>query len=112
MNNDLEFDSLIKKMATDHRPELPSPGVIWWRAQILKKQAEKERIERPVVIMRIAAAALLLLVVVWLWTIEADSMRDAWGRMGGFPFLPLLLAGAVMGLLVMALMWWWATSEA
>ena len=52
MNNDFEFDSLIKKMAADHQPELPSPGVIWWRAQILKKQAEKERIERPLTIMR------------------------------------------------------------
>jgi hypothetical protein len=104
-NNDLEFDSLIKRMAAGHQPELPSPDVIWWRAQILKKQAEKRRIERPVTIMRIAAAALLLLVVVWLWTIEADSMRDAWGRLGVSPFLPLLLAGAVMGLVVMALIW-------
>ncbi|HEV8491643.1 MAG TPA: hypothetical protein VGR76_05200 [Candidatus Angelobacter sp.] len=104
-NNDLQFDSLIKRMAAEHRPELPSPDVIWWRAQILKKQAEKRRIERPVTIMRIAAAALLLLVVVWLWTIEADSMRDAWGRLGVSPFLPLLLAGAVMGLVVMALIW-------
>ena len=105
-NSDLEFDSLIKKMAAGHQPELPSPDVIWWRAQILKKQAEKQRIERPVTIMRIAAAALLLLVVVWLWTIEADSMRDAWGRIGASPFVPLLLAGAVMGLVAMALMWW------
>jgi hypothetical protein len=104
-NNDLEFDSLIKRMAAEHQPELPSPDAIWWRAQILKKQAEKQRIERPVTIMRIAAAALLLLVMVWLWTIEADSMRDAWGRLGALPFVPLLLAGAVMGLVAMALMW-------
>jgi len=104
-NNDLEFDSLIKRMAAEHRPELPSPDVIWWHAQILKKQAEKQRIERPVTIMRIAAAALLLLVVVWLWAIEADSMRDAWSRLSALPFVPLLLAGAVMGLVVMALMW-------
>lgn len=110
-NNNLEFDSLIKKMAAGHQPELPSPDVIWWRAQILKKQAEKQRIERPVTIMRTAAAALLLLVVAWLWTIEADSMRDAWGRMSASLFVPLLLAGAVIGLVVMALMWW-TTSEA
>ena len=111
MNNDLEFDSLIKKMAAGHQPELPSPDVIWWRAQILKKQAEKQRIERPMTIMRIAATALLLLVVVWLWTSDAGSMRDAWSRLGGFPLVPLLLAGAVVGLVVMALMWW-TTSEA
>jgi len=110
-NNDLQFDFLIKKMAAEHKPELPSPDVIWWRAQILKKQAEKQRVERPVTIMRIAAAALSLLVLVWLLTNEAGSMRDAWGRLGAFPFVPLLIAGAVIGLVVMALMWW-TTSEA
>jgi len=106
MNNDLEFDSLIKKMAAGHQPELPSPDAIWWRAQILKKQAEKQRIERPVAVMRTAVAALFLLVLVGLLINEAGSMRDAWGRLGVFPFMPLLLAGAVMGLVVMALMWW------
>jgi hypothetical protein len=111
MNKDVEFDSLVKKMAAEHQPELPSPDVIWWRAQILKKQAEKQRIERPVTIMRIAATVLFLVVVVWLWTSEADSMRDAWGRLGAFPFVPLLLAGAVIGVVVISLMWW-TTSEA
>ena len=110
-NNNLEFDSLIKQMAAEHQPELPSPDAIWWRAQILKKQAEKQRIERPVTIMRMAATALFLLAVVWLWIKEAGSMRDALARLGAFPFVPLLLAGAVMGLVVMALMWW-TTSEA
>lgn len=109
MNNDYEFDSLIKKMAAEHQPELPSPDVIWWRAQILRKQAEKQRIERPVTIMRIAAAVLFLVVLVGLWINEA--MRDAWGRLGAFPFVALLLAGAAMALVVMALMWW-TTSEA
>lgn len=109
-NNDLQFDSLIKKMAADHRSELPSPDVIWWRAQILKKQAEKQRIERPVAVMRTAAAAFFLLVMVGLWISEAGSMPDALARLGAFPFLPLLLAGAVIGLVVMALMWW-TTSE-
>src|SRR5260221_12981138 len=55
MNEDSQLDFLIKKMAQDHRPELPSPDLIWWRAQILKKQAQKERIERPMVIMRMLA---------------------------------------------------------
>ena len=105
-NNDLQFDSLIKKMATEHQPELPNPDVIWWRAQILKKQAEKQRIERPVAMMRRAAAAFFLLVLVGLLINEAGSMRDALGRLGVFLFVPLLLAGAVMGVVVMALMWW------
>src|SRR5258708_39818502 len=66
MNNDSQFDSLIKKMAQDHRSELPSPDVIWWRAQILKKQAQRERIERPMVIMRMLAATVCLAVFLGL----------------------------------------------
>jgi hypothetical protein len=38
-------------------------------------------------------------------------MRDALARLGAFPFVPLLLAGAVMGLVAMVLMWW-TTSKA
>ena len=110
-NNDLQFDSLIKNMAASHQPELPSPDAIWWRAQILKKLAEKRRIERPVFIMRIAAAVLFLVLLAGLWISEARSMPDALARLGAFPFLPSLLAGAVIGLVAMALMWW-TTSEA
>jgi|SRR5579864_6290588 len=105
-NSDLQFDSLIRKMAAEHKPELPSPDAIWWRAQILRKQAEKQRIERPVTIMRIAAAALFLVVLGGLWIGEAGSMREALGQLGVFPFVPLLLAGAVMGLVTIVLLWW------
>ena len=105
MNNDLQLDSLIGKMAAEHKPELPSPDAIWWRAQILRKQAEKERIERPVTIMRRVAAALFLVVLVGLWINEAGSMRDALGNLGVFPFVPLLLAGGVMSLVVIVLLW-------
>ena len=109
-NND-QFDFLIKKMAAEHQPDLPSPDAIWWRAQILKKLEEKRRIERPVFMMRAVAAVLLLLVLAGLVISETRSMPDALARLGAFPFLPLLLAGAVAGLVVMALMWW-TTSEA
>jgi hypothetical protein len=60
MNHEFELDSLIKKMAEDHPAELPSPGLIWWRAQIVKRQEEKKRIERPVMIMRLVASAVCL----------------------------------------------------
>jgi hypothetical protein len=66
MSNDLQLDCLIKKMAQDHRPELPSPDLIWWRAQILKKQVQKERIERPMMIMRMLAATVCLAVFLGL----------------------------------------------
>ena len=77
MNNDFEFDSLIKKMAADHQPELPTPGVIWWRAQILKKQAEKERIERPLTIMRLLAVVACLAIVAGLGFSHADGITPS-----------------------------------
>ncbi len=107
MNNDFEFDSLIKKMAADHQPELPSPGVIWWRAQILKKQAEKERIERPFTIMRAVAAVLCLAVVVGLWINQAKGISAILNRAGEFPFA-FLVAGVVIGIGCIGLMWWTA----
>jgi len=57
MSDDSRLDFLLKRMAEEHQPELPSPGLIWWRAQILRKQQEKDRIERPMIIMRWLAAA-------------------------------------------------------
>jgi len=107
MNNDFEFDSLIKKMAADHQPELPSPGVIWWRAQILKKQAEKERIERPLTIMRTLAALLCLAVVVGLWISQGEAVSAILNRAGGFP-LGFLVVGVVIGIGCIGLMWWTA----
>ena len=65
-DKDLQLNSLIQQMAQQHQPELPSPGVIWWRARIQKKFAEKERIERPLVIMRMLAGTVGLVVVAWL----------------------------------------------
>jgi hypothetical protein len=109
MNNDFEFDSLIKKMAADHQAELPSPGVIWWRAQILKKQAEKERIERPFTIMRALAAVLCLAVVVGLWISQAEGISAVLSRADGFPFVPLLIVGVVIGIGCIGLIWWKAS---
>jgi hypothetical protein len=111
MNNDLEFDSLIKKMAAGHQPELPRPDVIWWRAQILKKQAEKERIERPFAIMRALSAVLCLVVVAGLWISQSDGISAILNRADGFPFTLLLVVGMVIGIGCIGLMWW-ATSEA
>jgi len=67
MNKEFELDSLLKQMADGHRPELPSPGLIWWRSQIVRKQQEKQRIERPLLIMRgVAAAACVAAFLVFL----------------------------------------------
>jgi hypothetical protein len=104
MDNDFEFDSLIKKMAADHPSELPSPGVIWWRAQILKKHAEKERIERPFTIMRVLAAILCVAVVVGLWVSQGEAVSAMLNRAGGFP-LGFLIVGVLIGIGCIGLIW-------
>jgi hypothetical protein len=105
MNNEFDLDLLIKKVAAEHQPELPSPGLIWWRAQILRKQAQKERIERPVTIMRMLAVAMCLVVVIGLWVSQGSAL---WALLGGsalLSLLPILLGGAVVTAAFVALMW-------
>jgi hypothetical protein len=63
MNNDSQLDSLLKQIADNHHPQLPSPSLIWWRAQILRKQQEQARIERPVRIMRMIGIVVCLVVL-------------------------------------------------
>ena len=79
MNNQYELDALLKQMAEDHRPQLPSPGLIWWRAQILRKQREKERIERPLMVMRwlaVVMCAVALVLVAGRWGAFHNAITD------------------------------------
>jgi len=98
VDNEFELDSLLKQMADSHRPELPSPGLIWWRAQILRKQQEKQRIERPLTIMRsMAGGACMVAFLVFL----AASWRQLELPWGGAPFwgpLAVTVLAALLGL--------------
>jgi hypothetical protein len=105
MNNDAELDLLIKQMAADHQPELPGPGLIWWRAQLLRKQAEQERIERPATIMRMISVATCALVVLALWVSQGGTLWSVLTRPGLLVFLPFLLGGLALAAIVMALLW-------
>jgi hypothetical protein len=105
MNNDRDLELLIKQMAADHQPELPGPGLIWWRAQLLRKQAEQERIERPAIIMRMIAAATCVVVMLAL---GASQGRTLWSALTGsslLVFLPVLLGGLALTAIVLALLW-------
>lgn len=99
MNDDLQLDSLIKKMAQEHRPELPGPGLIWWRAQIQKKLADRERIERPIVIMRLVAAAVCLVIFAAWLAVNWSGLQTGGTRSS---FLMLL---ALVGIGSMAAAW-------
>lgn len=93
MSEPRQLDSLLKQMAASHKAELPSPDLIWWRAQILKKQTAKERIERPMMFMRRLAA--VVCTVLFLTPLIA-----AGGSFASLEANPLVLAASIMILLV------------
>lgn len=111
-NNDVQFDSLLKQMAQDHQPQLPDPGIIWWRARILKKQADRERIERPLVFMRLAAPTVCVAVLLGFLTASWKQAEPA-ASPAHVAFLgPLLVLGALGCALLVALLVWSPASKA
>jgi hypothetical protein len=103
--NDSELDAILKQMSTEHRPQLPSPGLIWFRAQIVRKAWQKERIERPLLLMRgfagLIGAVILLLLVVRNW----GQMQDSMDHRSWF-LLPLLLMTLTASLAYGAILLW------
>jgi hypothetical protein len=96
-NDDSRLDFLIKNMAQDHQPQLPSPGVIWWRAQIQKKLAEKERVERPMMIMRLVVLALSAALVAGILVVNWREIGTmAGGQSGPFFVLGIFAAAALV----------------
>ena len=103
MNNQFELDALLKQMAEDHRPKLPSSGLIWWRAQILKKRKEKERIERPLIIMRGVAAATCVAALLVLLISNWGQLQGATGSATRL-LAPLLIVAVAASLVSTFLM--------
>jgi len=93
--NDSELDAILKQMATGHWPQLPSPGLIWFRAQIVRKARQRQRIERPLVVMRCLAwltcAVILLVFVAGNWR----QVQDVMDHRSWFVMPLLLLTRAV-----------------
>ena len=106
MNNEPEFDSLMKRMAEEHQPVLPSPDLIWWRAQILKKQEQKRRIERPFTIMRLVAALVCLEVFVAVWATYGQHLP----ALGGAGWLLLPLGAVVLAASLVSAVLLWSTA--
>ena len=104
--NESDLDAILKKMAAEHRPPLPGPGLVWFRAQLLRKAQQKERIERPLVFMRflaaLAAGAILLAFVAANWGEFQDAMNHA-SRL----LLPLLLLTLGASLASGAILLWY-----
>lgn len=94
---ELEFDALMKQMAADHHADLPSAQAIWWRARIQKKFENEKRVERPLMLVRLATAILGLIAALALAS-RFRLITDAPFRSGYFlAALAMTAAFAVLG---------------
>jgi hypothetical protein len=73
-------------------PNLPSPGVLWWRAQLRRRNAAVERVGRPMLGAQIFAMSITLLLVVGLVISQATQGLRWLSWLGQIPqpqFAPL-----------------------
>ncbi len=96
--NDHQLDAILKGMAEQGEPRLPSAGQIWFRALILRKMRRRERIERPLVVMRATAVAICLVGALAL----AGEMGGLAGRSYALPLLALT-AGVLIAAFLLAI---------
>ena len=72
-----------------------SPSLLWWRAQIRRKNAALERVMQPVVVAeKVAAMIVVLAFVVLLAWRRADVsswLSSVWGPLSNMTVLPMLL---------------------
>lgn len=69
------------RAATLPAPLLPPPGVLWWRAQIRRRQGAAERMSRPIVLAEALTLAATLFALVlaarrWFDFVDWTSLRD------------------------------------
>ncbi|MGB2628503.1 MAG: hypothetical protein WAK20_17090 [Candidatus Acidiferrum sp.] len=101
MKNEISLNAILREMVARHQPQLPNASLIWWRAQIARKLREKERIERPLQVMRvtaaIACAVMLSMLSTHIWgQLQALILENKWLLLS----LYLLTGSRVVGLLV------------
>jgi hypothetical protein len=56
-------------------PQLPPAGVLWWRAQLRRRNAAVERINKPIFGAQVFALGITLVVALWLIGWQA---RESW----------------------------------
>lgn len=90
---------------------LAPPGILWWRAQLRRRNAEVERVEKPLVLVEALALVATLLVTAalavaqrgnllrWLADVSYPSvfrLDGLWTIEGGTIFWALLIGSGVM----------------
>ena len=83
-------------------PQLPSPGLLWWRAQIRRRNAAIERMTRPIAVAEKIALCTVLLATIaligWQYQPLASWFSNFWApfsTLGQVPGLLLLAAGSL-----------------
>ncbi|HLJ90804.1 MAG TPA: hypothetical protein VKZ53_28625 [Candidatus Angelobacter sp.] len=97
-----------ESMQTAHHlgTSIGSPSVLWWKAQVRRRNAALEKATRPTVVMEKIALATILAVVICLillwketilgWLIGISSAGSAsWDSFGERAWFPLLLAAGL-----------------
>jgi len=86
-------------------PQLVSPGALWWRAQLRRRNAALERVARPILGAQIFALVLALLAAAGTvaWQVRAGVHPTAWlaGLARAFDFSALVPSAPFEGSL-----WW------
>ena len=92
MVNDNQLDSLLKEIGADaakaSAAQLPAAGQIWFRAEIQRRLRRRERIERPLVVMRGIAVAICLAAAL----VFGVELRTAAGNSFSLPLLVIVFA--------------------
>ncbi len=88
-----------RNMALQQR-QLPAPGLLWWRAQVRRRNAAIERVTRPIAIVE-AIALLVVLVaavslVAWRYQEVSAWLSTVWGPFAQAPALLMLGAGSLL----------------
>ncbi len=85
----LQVVTFMKRLdaAEEKQARLPDPELVWLKAQVLARQAQKERALKPLVFVEAAGQAVAALAVgaflTWKWplvtAVAADLGRQYWG---------------------------------
>jgi hypothetical protein len=111
MVNDNQLDSLLKEMAADaaksSAPQLPSAQQIWFRAEIQRKLRRRERIERPLVVMRGIAVAICLAAAL----LFAGELRPATGGSSVLSWLAIVVGFSAVAAIAAFLLAIWPAAK-
>lgn len=92
------------RSAAIQAPQLPSPGLLWWRAQIRRRNVAIQRVTRTVAVAEVAAVFMVLVAAVGLiaWQHQhlAGWLSSVWGPLANVTQVPGLLMLGVSTLVI------------